>query len=193
MWAEVNYQDRAVGTLEWKADTYGVQVELDCEMPCGPLTLLRCYGQTDGAPLLIGLPEPKGGRLRLTRHLSRETLKSAGCLHNPPYAFYLSENGNIAEREEQQEGSDNDLVPEASAEQTAPEARLSTGDLVLDSLLEQGGIAQTAEQGGIELRCAFMPDKPFPLAPAFVLCTVQDGQAVLHWTKKDAAGGAASQ
>lgn len=177
MRAQVMYEGAAVGTVEWTETPYGAEIALDCAIPCEPLPLLRCYARTAGAPLLVGLPEPSGGRLVLKRRLSRETLKAAGCAAQPPASFFLSENG-----QEQQ------TTPPALAQAAPP----STGDAVLDSLLGQQGVRWTAAEDTVELRCAFAPDKPFPLAPAFVLCTVQQGEAVLRWTKKDAAGRAAS-
>ena len=69
MQAEVRFRGSAVGRLEWLPDAYGVRIDLDCAIPCD--LLLRCYAAADGArPLLVGLPEPVGGRLRLTRNLS---------------------------------------------------------------------------------------------------------------------------
>jgi len=91
MRAEVLFDGAPVGELLWEPDAFGVQISLDCAIPCNPLILLRCYGQTSGKPFLIGLPEPQRGRLRLSRHLSRETLKQAGCLETPPTVFYLSD------------------------------------------------------------------------------------------------------
>ncbi len=185
MQAEVYFAGQPAGTILWVPDVYGVQIELDCAMPDDGEKLLRCYGETDGTPLLIGLPEPVHGRLRLKRHLSRETLKAAGCDHAPPLRFYLSDSPQppAAQPEEQ---------PVLESAQAQEEPHVRTGDEVLDSLLDSGAVQGEDEGASVMLRCAFAPDQPFALAPAFVLCTVENGHAALRWTKKDAAQKAAS-
>ena len=185
MQAEVYFAGQPAGTILWVPDAYGVQIELDCAMPDDGEKLLRCYGKTDGAPLLIGLPEPVHGRLRLKRHLSRETLKAAGCDHAPPLRFYLSDSPQppAAQPEEQ---------PVLESAQAQEEPHVRTGDEVLDRLLDSGTVQGEDEGASVMLRCAFAPDQPFALAPAFVLCTVENGHAALRWTKKDAAQKAAS-
>lgn len=185
MQAEVYFAGQPAGTILWVPDAYGVQIELDCAMPDDGEKLLRCYGETDGTPLLIGLPEPVHGRLRLKRHLSRETLKAAGCDHAPPLRFYLSDSPQppAAQPEEQ---------PVLESAQAQEEPHVRTGDEVLDRLLDSGAVQGEDEGASVLLRCAFAPDQPFALAPAFVLCTVENGHAALRWTKKDAAQKAAS-
>ena len=81
-------------------------------------------------------------------------------------------------------------APENTPVQEQPAVR--TGDEVLDRLLDSGTVQGEDEGASVLLRCAFAPDQPFALAPAFVLCTVENGHAALRWTKKDAAQKAAS-
>ena len=153
--------------------------------------LLRCYGETDGEPLLVGLPAPENGRLRLRRHLSKETLKAAGCVSAPPKAFYLAEHPgqkNAAVTEKEQPSQD-DAPPKHSDSAEPP---LQTGDAVLDALLDGGEVRAERRQKGLRLHCPFVCDRPFALAPAFVLCRVEGDEAILDWTKKDAADVAAS-
>ncbi|MGI6181108.1 MAG: hypothetical protein ACOYIE_03420 [Agathobaculum sp.] len=176
MQAEIWYENRSTGTLEWEYDPYGVRITLDCAKPGKEETLLRCYGKTDGFPLLIGLPEPKGERLRLSRHLSRETLKAAGCLHRMPDFFYLSENGAMPAQKENRAAD--------ALENKSPAAAYTTGDAVLDRLLSEEEISCRQQDACLELRCTFRPDKPFALAPIFALCSVQKEDAVLRWEKK---------
>lgn len=197
MRAEVTYAEERAGWLSWEPDAYGVQVEVDCVLP-PDAPLLRCYGETGGEPLLVGLPAPENGRLQLRRHLSRETLKAAGCADGPPMAFYLAERPRPPDASEQMDGAEKTADPEPPHEQPmsdappAPEPSLRTGDSVLDALLERGEVCAERMQQDIRLHCAFAPDQPFALAPAFVLCRVEADEAVLDWTKKDAADGAAS-
>lgn len=184
MRAEVYFAGQPVGTLSWTPDAYGVQIELDCACPADAPALLRCYGETGGAPLLIGLPEPVDGRLRLARRLSRETLRAAGCIQAPPQRFYLSDSPQRDRPAAQQ--------PEAPAQDNTKHP-VRTGDAVLDSLLDSGAVQSEQNGEAVVLRCVFASDQPFALAPAFVLCTVENGWAVLRWTKKDAADRAASK
>ena len=177
MKTQVEFEDRPVGEIGWTADAYGVTVELDCTIPCEPLVLLRCYAETDGAPFLVGLPEPLHGRLRLRRHLSRETLREAGLDGRTPARFYL------AERPE----APRTLEKPPSGE--TPQPRM--GDAVLDALLAQGSVRAERTETGVRLTCAFGGAQPFALAPAFVLCRVENGAAILDWTQKGAADAAA--
>ena len=153
MQAEVRFRGSAVGRLEWLPDAYGVRIDLDCAIPCD--LLLRCYAAADGArPLLVGLPEPVGGRLRLTRHLSRETLKTAGYANQQPSDFYLSAG------EEEEVGRQSVSQQDASEQAPPPDARqterqLWTGDVVLDSLVERGELKAEAAEGTLCLRCPF--------------------------------------
>lgn len=190
MRAAINYVGESAGWLLWEPDAYGVQIEVDCAMP-SDAPLLRCYGETDGEPLLVGLPAPENGRLRLRRHLSKEALKSAGCMDNPPKAFYLAEHpqqkSDTLTREERP--SQEDAPPQVSDNAKPP---LQTGDAVLDALLDGGEVHAERRKEGLRLHCPFASDRPFALAPAFVLCRVEGDEAVLDWTKKDAADTVAS-
>lgn len=190
MRAAVMYAGEPAGWLIWEPDAYGVQIEVDCAMP-PDAPLLRCYGETDGEPLLVGLPAPENGRLRLRRHLSKETLKTAGCMNDPPAVFYLAEHPkqkNDTAMETEQSVQD-DAPPQASDNAKPP---LRTGDAVLDALLDGGEVHAERSPEGLRLHCPFASDRSFALAPAFVLCRVEGDEAVLDWTKKDAADVAAS-
>lgn len=184
-----------MGWLDWEPDGFGVRVAVDCEKPTGAPLLLRCYGDTGGQALLVGLLAPEDGRLRLRRRLTRETLKAAGCTDGPPKAFYLAERpmeaGRLYEPSLRAEPEKKEPLPQAA--DTSDARPLQTGDAVLDALLSDGAVRAERQGTGVRLRCTFAPDRPFALAPAFVLCRVEGGEAVLDWTKKDAADTAASQ
>ena len=166
MHADVFYNGNSVGTIEWTPDSRGVQVALDCAL-CGS-ELLRCYAECGAHTLRVGLPAPEHRRLRLHRRLSLETLRASGCT-GVPERFYLA----------------------VEPEDAPPALPLTTGDAVLDALLADGEVTIEQTETGMCLRCPFDPQKPFALAPAFVLCRVESGAAVLTW-KKDAADTAAS-
>ena len=185
MQTDVFYQDRPVGALQWTTDAFGARVTLNCAIPDSGSDILRCYAGRGTHTLRIGLPEPIGGRLRLERHLSRETLRAAGYLKKPPEYFYLAV---------YPEGQGALLTGEPAESRRSNPALdgPQTGDAVLDALLANSEVQAEAAGDTIVLRCCFSSDKPFALAPAFVLCTVENGCAVLRWTKKDAAAEAAS-
>lgn len=175
MQAEVFCNNTPVGTIDWTPDSRGVDISLDCAM-CST-ELLRCYGICGGNTLRIGLPAPENGRLRLHRHLSRETLRAAGCT-SLPERFYLAAAPETV----------SEPLPQSNAPPMPP---LTTGDTVLDAVLSAGNVQIQQTETGVRLQCPFDPKKPFALAPAFVLCRVQGSTAVLEW-KKDAAGETAS-
>lgn len=193
MRAAVTYMGEPVGWLDWEPDGFGVRVAVDCEKPTGAPMLLRCYGDTGGQALLVGLLAPEDGRLRLRRRLTRETLKAAGCTDGPPKAFYLAERpmkaGQPNEAPLQAEPGKKETLPQT--ENKSDVKPLRTGDAILDALLSDGAVRAERQDKGVRLRCTFAPDRPFALAPAFVLCRVEGGEAVLDWTKKDAADTAA--
>ena len=193
MQAEVYYAGEPVGTLEWTPDAYGVQVHLDCACPDSTGALLRCSAAGGTQMLRGGLPDPVDGRLRLTQHLSRETLRAAGYAQAMPTRFYLAVRPE-GEKPKPPAGEQMSVPPAAEpavpADDPSPVPR--TGDAVLDALLDSGAVQAAPDGDTLVLRCACAPDRPFALAPAFVLCTVENGLATLRWTKKDAAAGAAS-
>ncbi len=179
------FGEEITGELQWEPDAYGVQVTLDSVIPCDPLVLLRCYAETGNGPFLIGLPEPRHGRLSLSRHISREALKEAGCLDSAPSLFYLSDGSSPApksgnrnkevnkpERQEVPLAAQQDNA--ASEDKTEPER---TGSTLLDELLENGELKGKAQEDYIELSCPFSPDKPFLLAHMFTLCNVENNVA----------------
>lgn len=56
----VYFEGRRAGSLDWRQESGGVRVVLDCEL-CSAC-ILRVYAETEGAaPLYVGLPEPQGG------------------------------------------------------------------------------------------------------------------------------------
>ena len=101
------------------------------------------------------------------------------------------EAGRLHEPSLQAEPKKKEPLPQAA--DTSAAKSLQTGDAVLDALLSDGAVRAERQGTGVRLRCTFAPDRPFALAPAFVLCRVEGGEAVLDWTKKDAADTAASQ
>jgi len=209
MVCEVLFEDKKVGEIVWETDAYGVRITLNCAIPCDPLILLRCYGETPNGAFLIGLPEPRHGRLTLTRRIYRESLKEAGCLDNPPALFYLSDGASPPPRRISEPDSDvtceteplhsenpsqpehiestTEPVPSNAVPQPCPDdgGRVRTGDSLIDKLLDEGKIQSNIKDGEIELRCAFTPSEPFALAPIFALCIVENDEAVLRWKPKD--------
>ena len=160
----VYFEGRRAGSLDWRQESGGVRAVLDCEL-CSAC-ILRVYAETEGAaPLYVGLPEPQGGRLRLARRLSAETLRQAGWTGKEPLRVYLAEPPCIEPPR--------------------------TGDAVLDALIEAGAVSAVRTENGVCLSCPFSPHEPFALAPAFVLCRAEQGRAVLDWKTEGAAEPAA--
>ena len=134
----VYFEGRRAGSLDWRQESGGVRAVLDCEL-CSAC-ILRVYAETEGAaPLYVGLPEPQGGRLRLARRLSAETLRQAGWTGKEPLRVYL------AERQEQTPR----VEPEKRAPRTEPPCiePPRTGDAVLDALIEAGAVSADGERG----------------------------------------------
>lgn len=178
----VYFEGRRAGSLDWRQESGGVRAVLDCEL-CSAC-ILRVYAETEGAaPLYVGLPEPQGGRLRLARRLSAETLRQAGWTGKEPLRVYL------AERQEQ--------TPRVEPEKRAPRTELPciepprTGDAVLDALIEAGAVSAERTENGVCLSCPFSPHEPFALAPAFVLCRTEQGRAVIDWKTEGADAASA--
>ena len=134
----VYFEGRRAGSLDWRQEPGGVRAVLDCEL-CSAC-ILRVYAETEGAaPLYVGLPEPQGGRLRLARRLSAETLRQAGWTGKEPLRVYL------AERQEQTPR----VEPEKRAPRTEPPR---TGDAVLDALIEAGAVSAVRTESACPVR-----------------------------------------
>ena len=168
----VYFEGRRAGSLDWRQESGGVRAVLDCEL-CSAC-ILRVYAETEGAaPLYVGLPEPQGGRLRLARRLSAETLRQAGWTGKEPLRVYLAEKQEQAPRVEPEK-----RAPRTEPPRTEPPR---TGDAVLDALIEAGAVSAERTENGVCLSCPFSPHKPFALAPAFVLCRAEGKTASLEW------------
>lgn len=79
------------GAVTMRKEGYAVRFRVDCKPPCELSRLLRCYGEDP--TLLVGVLEPKNGRLTLDRRISRETLRQSGAWERLPRRFYLSDGG----------------------------------------------------------------------------------------------------
>lgn len=79
------------GAVTMQKEGYAVRFRVDCKPPCELSRLLRCYGENP--TLLVGVLEPKNGRLTLDRRISRETLRQSGAWERLPRRFYLSDGG----------------------------------------------------------------------------------------------------
>lgn len=102
------------GAVTMQKEGYAVRFRVDCKPPCELSRLLRCYGENP--TLLIGVLEPKNGRLTLDRRISRETLRQSGAWERLPRRFYLSD-GGARETEETAPP-----VPDAEGDSEAPSA-----------------------------------------------------------------------
>lgn len=187
MRAEVTFDGAPVGTLDWRADSRGAEVALDC-VCCGE-RILRVFAESGGAgTLYVGLPEPQGGRLRLTRRLSAETLHRAGWEGKTPERVYLAEKPLPRTEPPEPQSAPRVEPPRVEPPRIEPPR---TGDAVLDALIEAGAVSAERTENGVCLSCPFLPHEPFALAPAFVLCRAERGRAVLDWKTEGADAASA--
>lgn len=193
------------GEVTTATESGAVRFRVDCRPPCEPTRLLRCYGTGGERDLLIGVVEPKNGRLTLERRISRETLRQAG-FDAPPEEFYLSDGGEreksapaeavqapdeVLIEAENAEGSpemtENDgksgeiAENDGECEREIPREPLKTGDTLLDAAIAGGAVRAKNMTEGVRLSCPFSPGQAFPLAFAAVLCRVEGDTAVLDW------------
>lgn len=202
------------GAVTMQKEGYAVRFRVDCKPPCELSRLLRCYGENP--TLLIGVLEPKKGRLTLDRRISRETLRQSGAWERLPRRFYLSDGGarEIAEAAPVLDGfeaspadekaapgtagdetvrragdlcADSDILPQAGDVPPVPDVP-RTGDALLDAALARGEVHCEPLPGGWRITCPFCAEKPFPLAFIAPLCRTEDCRiAVLDWKKPQGA------
>ena len=116
--------------------------------------------------------------------MSAETLHRAGWEGKTPERVYLAEKP-LPRTEPPEPQSAPRVEPPP-----VPPVR-TTGDEVLDALIEAGAVSAERTENGVCLSCPFSPHEPFALAPAFVLCRAEQGRAVLDWKTEGAAEPAA--
>lgn len=117
------------GAVTMQKEGYTVRFRVDCKPPCELSRLLRCYGENP--TLLVGVLEPKNGRLTLDRRISRETLRQSGAWERLPRKFYLSD-GGAREAEKAVPVPDEAARPEApqTGEKENPVPKSADGGMV---------------------------------------------------------------
>lgn len=88
MQAPVEYRGQQAGFVQVEQDARGLRFEAVCHAPGG--RVLRLYAAEQGRPLRIGVLEPNGGALGLSRRWSPETMRGMG-ISRPPARFYLDD------------------------------------------------------------------------------------------------------
>lgn len=151
-----------IGTVEIEQAPHGNTFSVDCAAVTGDL--LRCYGETEGAPLLLGVLEPMAdGRLRCKKTFSPLSF-SQQCKSIPTRYFAAKD------------------AAEWPRSYVAP--RFFSGDAVLDALLEDGELEAEETARGLRLRCVFARDRPFALCCAATACEIkqedQNFMAILY-------------
>lgn len=120
-------------------------------------TVWRVWGIKEGKePLLIGIPEPGAEGMVLRRSLSKTFLQRCGYWPALPEQYVAGV----------QFENPNDLGRKQ------------------DSSSDISGIAEETQGELRRLTCRFAPQEEFPLAYAFAVCTVKDGNAELILDKK---------
>lgn len=145
------------GAVTVQEEGHIVHFRVDCVPPCEPTRLLRCYGEGAPKDLLVGVLEPKNGRLVLDRRVSRETLRQAGAGSQPPERYYLSD-GGAREREVEEPPVDIVLpgevlspVPESPAEavEPAPKDKTCADTASVDTVPEIEVCEETVSADGV--------------------------------------------
>lgn len=122
--------------------------------------ILRVWGIRDGAqPLLIGVAEPDGDGLAVSRTMSRQYLASLGYTELPEQYVAGVRAPELAE------------MPH-------------TDDPLVRQAMQDGTVSVRREEGVDVLSCTFEKNHAFPLAFACCCCTVQGGRAQLVWDRK---------
>lgn len=77
------------GTIEMQKQSTSAVFTAQCEQTD---RVMRVWGISDGRePLLIGIPEPDGGCMRLKKRISAELLKNCGYWDEPPESYIAGE------------------------------------------------------------------------------------------------------
>ena len=160
---EVSYRGKTVGQIQVEVQSDGVRFVAECRVQTDDI--LRLYGLRDGcAPLRIDVAEPVGDSLRVQRTLSWYALRTAGYTADSLPTRYVLDAGD---------GS--------GLTENRPAV---TGDAKLDALITGGMVHCQPEDGGFCIQAPFAAGRACPLAFALTVCTVTDGQAVLHVHRK---------
>ncbi|MDY5972063.1 MAG: hypothetical protein SPJ01_04220 [Butyricicoccus sp.] len=156
----VIYAGAAAGTVQVVPERDGLRFTADLSVH--PNSVLRLYGcAPDGRALRVGVPQPTGAGLALTRFLSGQTLRAEGFApDNPPEQYILA-----------------DAAPHPSEPEKPP---MRTGDPLVDAGLAAGTLTVSRADGGVTVSCPFIPGAVCPLAFALTACTISDGQAILR-------------
>lgn len=162
----VEYRGRETGFVEVQKDGRGIAFDAACTLHTQ--AVLRLYALGEGAPVRIGVLEPGADGLRLTRHWTRETMRSMR-LKGIPSRYYL---------EDGQPG----CIPEDTKQ--PPETALPDCPLAA-AALQSGAVAWEPDGAGGWLTAPFVPGQAHPLAFALTACVLRkEGEgyvAALRW------------
>lgn len=195
----IEYRGERAGSVTVLTDMRGTQFSAACQLHNA--AILRLYGLTDSAPLLIGVLAPDNGMLTLKRRISAQTMRDAGCSAQQPDRYYLDDGTpgcrpiqaekkadtgtqtGIAEAESHVERIND--AQEESQEKTW-KAPCVTGDPLLDHVLQKEGVVCVQGGDGMRLFCPFDHRRANPLAFALTACTVEhteQGPKACLWLK----------
>ena len=173
----VIYAGAAAGTVQVVPERDGLRFTADLSVH--PNSVLRLYGcAPDGRALRVGVPQPTGAGLALTRFLSGQTLRTEGFApDNPPEQYILADAAPHPSEPEQPQTAP---APAAQANLQPEKPPMRTGDPLVDAGLAAGTLTVSRADGGVTVSCPFIPGAACPLAFALTACTISDGQAILR-------------
>lgn len=177
MKADVYWKDTVVGKITGETDAFGINIDIHCNFLSNySEQLYRCYAVKLGyMPILIGLLEPVESELYFSKHFSKETIKKTFRDNWMQEKFILSTDKTFAE-EIYMDANENKFVAE--------QERIDIGDKIINRIISENHIKVTQTDNGFILKHEFLINKPFLLAPAFVLCKVENGEVILEIKKK---------
>lgn len=175
------YRGQEAGWVVVQDDARGVLFQAESRLNAS--AVLRLYGLTgQERPLLIGVLEPEDGVLKLSRRMTKQTLRTAK-VDELPTQYYLDDG---------KPGCSSTCVADEEIERLTeikPYHRF-VDDPLLQSALRAGGASLVKEEDMDAIHAPFAPGRAHPLHFALTACTIErteDGKvAVLRKQKRSA-------
>lgn len=155
----------------------GMMVRLDAFRPMEQSALYKVWIRGSGGEFLLGTLIPEGGQLKLSRTLSVDTLKKAGCWPvtggKCAKYFHFTDTGNTKKAAHWHWDHH-------------PNTRF-TDPVLQESVASWGSMLLRPHNRGFQLAVPFNPRRPFPLTPLFCFAALQpvEGQPHLIFTFDD--------
>ena len=183
----VSYRGTAVGTVDVVETVRGLRFTAKCRRI--PDTIVRLYAAADKGALRIGVLEPQGAELTLTRELTHDALRQAG-VSKTPSVYWLDDGapgcipfeGPEKMQKEQFQGLSGSSQPQeekTSPSEDPPFSSPNLHDELLEAAVQRGSVACVRLSDRWRLSCPFNGGES-PLAFALTACRIEDACAVLE-------------